>query len=165
MRAILAMDNKNGFGKNGKLPNFKKYAPNDLQQFKEYTMNKTLVMGSRTFWSLPVRPLPGRKHVVITSDPNNELFDQYRKETLFVTMGDFLKRYSSNHDWIVIGGAKILQALYPYLHEVRVTVVNADLECDVFVSEFMGRLLLWRFAVVASSETHCVGEFNRTLTF
>ena len=162
MRAIIATDNKNGFGKNGALPDFKRYAPNGLNQFKEYT----LVMGATTFWSLPVRPfLPGRKHVVITSNPKNELFDQYRNKALFVTMEDFVRRYSSNHDWIVIGGAETLRALYPYLHEVRVTTVKTDLECDVFVSELMGRLLSWRFVLIESTETHYVGEYTRTLTF
>ena len=156
---------KNGFGKNGELPNFKRHAPNDLKQFKEYTTGCTLVMGSTTFWSLPVRPLPGRTHVVITSDPKNESFDQYRKEILVVTMDHFVERYSSNHDWIVIGGAKTLEALYPYLHEVRVTTVNIDLECDVFVNAFMGRLLSWRFAVLESSKHHVVGQFTRSLTF
>lgn len=165
MKAIIAVDCKNGFSKQGKLPDFKRYAPNDMKQFRDYTMNGTVVMGSVTFWSLPVRPLPGRKHVVITSNPQNELFDQYREEVIFVTMDDFLYRYSSNHDLIVIGGAKILQTLYPYLHEIRVTSVNVDLECDKFVNDLMYKLMLWRFSFIESSEKYYIGEFTRTLTF
>jgi len=46
-----------------------------------------------------------------------------------------------------------------------VTTVNAELECDVFVSELMEKLLLWRFAMTESSDNHYVGEFTRTLTF
>ena len=96
MKAIIAVDINNGIGKNNKLPDFKSYAPNDMKEFREYTTNKTVVMGSKTFWSLPKRPLPNRENVVITTNPNNKLFDQYRKEIRFVTMDDFVQWYSSN---------------------------------------------------------------------
>ena len=41
----------------------------DLKRFKEITMNKTIIMGRKTFESLP-KVLPGRKHIVITRDTN-----------------------------------------------------------------------------------------------
>tara|TARA_Y100000389_G_scaffold156498_1_gene157396 strand:+ start:105 stop:473 length:369 start_codon:yes stop_codon:yes gene_type:complete len=66
-------------------------APENLQQFKEYTMNKTLVMvvaGAAVVRSL--RRIRRTNYLINTE-----------KIPFFVTMGDFLKRYSSNHDWIV----------------------------------------------------------------
>ena len=65
MKCIIATDMYNGIGKNNTLPwkNSK-----DLNRFRELTENSTMVMGSKTFFSLPInkRPLPGkyRKSIV-----------------------------------------------------------------------------------------------------
>ena len=61
---IVAMDSNNGIGKNGCIP---WHVPEDLVHFKQYTNGKTVVMGRKTWESLPVKPLPNRDNIFLTS--------------------------------------------------------------------------------------------------
>ena len=60
--AIVAVDNNWGIGYNGKLL---ENIPNDLKHFKELTTNNIVVMGSKTWDSLPNKPLPNRFNIII----------------------------------------------------------------------------------------------------
>lgn len=62
---VVAVARNGAIGRDGDLP---WHLPGDLKHFKDTTMGGTMVMGRRTFESFP-RPLPGRRHVVMTSDP------------------------------------------------------------------------------------------------
>ena len=62
---VVAVGENGAIGRDGGLP---WHLPADLKHFKDTTMGGTMVMGRRTFESFP-RPLPGRRHVVMTSDP------------------------------------------------------------------------------------------------
>lgn len=71
MEIVVAADNRNGIGKDGKLP---WYLPMDLQRFKRLTMGKTVIMGRRTWDSLPdkFRPLP---EPAVSNEDDDELHD------------------------------------------------------------------------------------------
>ena len=60
---IVAMSQNGVIGKAGKLP---WHLPEDLRHFKELTMGHPIIMGRKTFESLPKKPLPGRKNIVLT---------------------------------------------------------------------------------------------------
>jgi dihydrofolate reductase len=60
---IVAMTKNNIIGVNGKLP---WHYPEDLKQFKNKTLNSTIIMGRFTWESLPQKPLPHRRNIVIT---------------------------------------------------------------------------------------------------
>ena len=62
--AIVAVDNDWGIGYNGDLL---EHIPEDLKYFKNVTNGHTIVMGYNTYMSLPVRPLPNRKNIVLTT--------------------------------------------------------------------------------------------------
>ena len=64
--AIVAVDNNWGIGFNGDLL---ERIPEDLRYFKEITENNWIVMGRKTWDSLPKKPLPNRPHLVITNNP------------------------------------------------------------------------------------------------
>lgn len=66
--AVFAMDEMCGIGKNGTLP---WHIPEDMKHFRDLTMGKVVIMGSRTYESLPVqfRPLPGRTNLVLSKYP------------------------------------------------------------------------------------------------
>ena len=64
--AIVAVDNNWGIGYNGKLL---ERIPEDLKYFKELTNNNVIVMGRKTWNSLPVNPLPNRTNIIITRNP------------------------------------------------------------------------------------------------
>ena len=65
VKAILACDADWGIGKDGNLP--WPHNPADLKWFKQSTLNHTVVMGKATWDSLPVKPLPNRVNVVVSS--------------------------------------------------------------------------------------------------
>lgn len=98
----------------------------DLKFFKNITMGHPIVMGRKTFESLP-KVLPGRKNIVIsTSDIRNEEIELYK------SIKDFLINYQDfNNDIFVIGGASIYSqfidlATKMYLTEIKATDVSAD---------------------------------------
>ena len=61
---IWAQDQNGGIGRDRKLP---WHIPEDLKNFKKLTINSTIVMGRKTWASLPVKPLPERRNVVLSS--------------------------------------------------------------------------------------------------
>ena len=62
---IWAQEHDGGIGKNGQLP---WYIPEDLKNFKKITLNSTIVMGRKTWDSLPFKPLPKRKNIIFTKN-------------------------------------------------------------------------------------------------
>lgn len=64
--AIVSVDEKMGIGANGKL--LASY-PEDMKFFKAMTTGHVVVMGRKTWDSLPIKPLPNRTNIVITSKP------------------------------------------------------------------------------------------------
>ncbi len=128
MRAILAVDEKWGIGKNGDLLC---HLPGDLKYFKETTMGKTLVMGRVTLESLPGgKGLPGRRNIVLTRDPDY-LVDGVEavssEEELWSTLTGV-----KPEDVFVAGGAQIYEMLLPYCDVVLVTKIYKDFEADCF---------------------------------
>lgn len=123
---IIAAVASNGvIGSNNKLP-FD--LPTDRKRFKELTGNDPVVMGSKTFFSLPdrFRPLPNRENIVLTRDKGK--FSQVRG----ITISDFetvLKRSKTENVW-VIGGSEIYALALPHAQIMYMTNVHADLEGD-----------------------------------
>jgi dihydrofolate reductase len=105
----------------------------DVQRLKAMTMGKPVVMGRKTFESLP-RPLPGRTNIVVTRDPN------YRAAGAVVTwsfadaraiaLGDALRRSAT--EIAVIGGAEIYAQWMDSADRLEVTEVHARPEGDTF---------------------------------
>ena len=61
---IWAQDINSGIGKNGKLP---WHISVDLKNFKKITLNSTVIMGRKTWESLPIKPFPNRENIVLSS--------------------------------------------------------------------------------------------------
>ena len=117
---IWAQDNNGGIGKGSKLP---WYIPEDLQNFKKLTVNSTIVMGRKTWASLPVKPLPDRRNVVLSSnaiaDVENYPSIEQCLETLF---NDEVKKI------FVIGGAQIYRLFIHRSDELHMTLVDEETE-------------------------------------
>lgn len=92
--AIAAMTSDRVIGKNNTLP---RYLPDDLKRFKEHTTGHTVVMGRKTYESLPerFRPLPNRNNIVITRNKDTTLY-QDKDVTIFHSTEEFLTRYEDN---------------------------------------------------------------------
>jgi dihydrofolate reductase len=98
--------------------------PEDQARFKELTMGHTVVMGRRTWESLPakVRPLPGRRNVVLTRQTGFMVEGATVVQSLDAALGD--------SDTWVIGGEQIYTLAMPRANRCEVTEVDIDLPPD-----------------------------------
>ncbi|HYI47594.1 MAG TPA: dihydrofolate reductase [Allosphingosinicella sp.] len=124
---VVARAENGVIGRNGGLP---WRLPADLKHFKAVTMGKPMVMGRRTFESLPGL-LPGRRHIVLTRDP------EWRADGVEVArdVPDAL-RIADAAQISIIGGAEIFQLFLPLADRVELTEVHARPEGDTFIPAF-----------------------------
>ncbi len=103
------------------------HLPEDLRLFRALTTGSTVVMGRRTWESLPprFRPLPGRTNVVLTSDPTWSAEGARRA----ASVAEVLARYDSL--W-VIGGGAVYSAFLPHADRLVVTDVDVAVEGDTW---------------------------------
>jgi dihydrofolate reductase len=128
---IAAFDDNRGVGIENKLP---WYFPEDLKHFKNITMGKNMIMGKKTYDSLP-GILPGRKHIVLTTDvsikSNNE-------NVIFVnSLNDCLSLIEKleNKNNIVIGGGNIWNLFLPYINKFYITHIFGSYQVDTYFPE------------------------------
>lgn len=104
----------------------------DLKFFKNTTMGHPIVMGRKTFESLP-KVLPGRKNIVIsTSDIRKEEIELYK------SIKEFLINYQNfNDDVFIIGGASIYSQFIDLATKMYLTEIKAtDSKADVYFPKF-----------------------------
>jgi len=105
----------------------------DLKRFKKITYGKTIIMGRKTFESLP-GVLPNRKHIVITKDHNYNIEDE---NVLVVhNIEDVLKYAHSEEEAFVIGGGEIYTQLLPYCTKLYLTKVISEKKGDTYFPQF-----------------------------
>lgn len=109
------------------------HIPRDLKRFKKITYGKTIIMGRKTFESLP-GILPNRKHIVITRDHNYSIKDE---NVLVVhNIKDVLKYAHSKEEAFVIGGGEIYTQLLPYCTKLYLTKVISEKKGDTYFPQF-----------------------------
>ena len=112
-------------GKDNRLP---WHLPEDLAHFKRTTMGCPVIMGRKTWDSLPprFRPLPGRLNLVLTND------HAWRAEGAEVvhSLSDALARGPAGQDAWVIGGAQVYALALPLARRIVVTEIAQDFEGD-----------------------------------
>lgn len=119
---VLARAINGVIGKEGKLP---WHIPGDLRRFKQLTMGSAMIMGRKTFDSLP-GILPGRQHIVMTHDPNWNVAGVdvvHDMEGAIEAAGDT--------PISVIGGAAIFELFEPIADKIELTEVIAEVDGDV----------------------------------
>lgn len=100
----------------------------DLKRFKEITSGNTIIMGRKTFESLP-GILPNRKHVVITRDKNFKV-DSEMVEVIH-SVDEILSTYAqSSNEAFIIGGGQIYEATLPFVKKLYLTEVQNDFDGD-----------------------------------
>ncbi|WP_368490626.1 dihydrofolate reductase [Clostridium sp. BJN0013] len=105
----------------------------DLKRFKKITYGKTIIMGRKTFESLP-GILPNRKHIVITRDHNYSIKDE--NALVVHNIKDVLKYVHSEEDAFVIGGGEIYTQLLPYCTKLYLTKVISKKKGDTYFPQF-----------------------------
>ncbi|MBI5940076.1 MAG: dihydrofolate reductase [Caulobacterales bacterium] len=127
---------RNGvIGKDGKLPWRLK---SDLALFKQVTMFKPVIMGRKTWDSLPFKPLPGRLNVVLSRDgsfqPNGAVVCETFGEALEIAREQAAE--DGAEEVCVIGGAALYALALPRAHRIYLTEVDAAPEGDVLLPAF-----------------------------
>ena len=130
LSAICAVASNNVIGGNNTLL---WRLPEDLKRFKELTMGKTMVMGRKTFESLP-GVLPGRTHIIITKDtdynPNHE------RVKVIHSLDEIINNFRDNDvEMFIVGGGEIYKQLLPYCDKLYLTKVLKDFEGDTCFPE------------------------------
>jgi dihydrofolate reductase len=127
---LVAMDEKRGIGKDGKLP---WRLSSDLRRFRELTMGHTIIVGRKTFESIG-KALPGRQTIVVTRNPH------YRIEGCLIAgsvqAAIELAGARGEHEAFVIGGADIYAQALPVADRVYLTEVQTEVAADTFFPEF-----------------------------
>ena len=137
--AIAAMDTKRVIGNKGKLC---WHLPQDMKRFSELTKGHTVIMGRKTYDSLPekFKPLPNRKNIVISQSLKN-----IPKHPEVSVCNSFLKALREIENGViemqgsiiwVIGGEQIYRASLQHWEEVYLTIVKGEHQGDVFFPDF-----------------------------
>ncbi|MBE2220872.1 MAG: dihydrofolate reductase [Anaerolineae bacterium] len=122
---IAAMDKNKVIGQNGRLP---WRLPADMQRFVTLTMGKPVIMGRKTYESIPARfrPLSGRTNIIITSKA-----DYDAPGCLVVTSPEAaLAAAGAAAEVMIIGGSSIYQAFLFQAHRLYLTLIDAEFEGD-----------------------------------
>ena len=136
---IVAMDQGRVIGFNNQLP---WHLPDDMKRFSRLTSGNTVLMGRKTYQSLPerFRPLPNRKNIVITRSPDT--FECAESVSVFNSPDAAIEFFEKHPDQLlgqilwVIGGGEIYQQMLPMVDQVYVTEVVGKHEGDVFFPIF-----------------------------
>jgi len=128
MNLIVAVTRDYAIGKNNDLLF---HLPKDLAFFKEKTLNKVIIMGEKTYYSLPKRPLPKRTTIVLSNNPNfyeegiiivrsvDELFDEVQKY--------------NREDVFVCGGASVYNLLMDNCEKAFITKIDKVVPADTYI--------------------------------
>ncbi len=133
---IVAMDKNRGIGKNNEIP---WHIPGDLKRFKKLTMGNTVVMGRKTWVSLPFRPLPGRKNIVLT---RSKVTEDFAGACVVHNIEEAFQEMQSGTDNFIIGGNQVYQRFLPYVDTLYLTIVHREFDVDTYFPEF--DLKKWR---------------------
>ncbi len=109
------------------------HIPEDFRWFKKHTSGRTVVMGKRTWESLPLKPLPGRKNIVISDNPD----DCFPGCTCAGSIDEALVLMESGRENFIIGGGMIYRQFLPLAQKVYLTIVDRDFEADTWFPELV----------------------------
>jgi dihydrofolate reductase len=108
--------------------------PEDMEHFRAVTMGHPVVMGRRTWGSLPdrFRPLPGRRNVVVTRNPDWSAEGAERAGSI----DEALRLLKDEPRVSVIGGGEVYAAALPLADELLLTEIDSEVEGDTYFPRF-----------------------------
>lgn len=126
---IVALDEQNAIGNKGDLLC---YLPNDLKHFKTTTSGHTVIMGRRTFESLPKGALPNRTNIVITSDDA----ENYPGCVVVRSLEEALAQCEHEDEVFIMGGGQLYRSSLPLANKLYLTRIHHSFEnADTFFPE------------------------------
>jgi dihydrofolate reductase len=125
---IVAIANNWAIGKDNQLL---WHISRDLQRFKKITLGHQVIMGKKTYESLPFRPLKNRTNVVITDNPD----DKFVGCITIYSIQQALDLCNDAEESFIIGGGSVYKQFLPYANKFYLTRVHKDFEADTFFPE------------------------------
>ncbi|MBC8319270.1 MAG: dihydrofolate reductase [Bacteroidetes bacterium] len=125
---IVAIASNNAIGKDNDLL---WHISKDLKRFKQITKDHYVVMGKRTYYSLPVQPLPNRTNMIITDVPDEEIDNCL----MAYSIEEAIDKMDSSKENFIIGGGSIYKQFMPHANKLYITRVHKDYEADTFFPE------------------------------
>ena len=153
IKLIAAVSSNNIIGVNGELPWL---IPADLQNFKEKTLNQTIVMGWKTWESLGSKPLPNRVNVILSR--TKKPIPRSKVVRLYSSVGEVIKKHKN---FWVIGGESVYGYFIPYTDEMYITRVITDVKTkpNDNVSHFP-RFNIWEWEHIPAVDFYEDNNFN-----
>lgn len=156
---IVAASSNNVIGVNNTLP---WHLPNDLKRFKLLTKNSIVIMGRKTWESLPEknRPLPNRLNYILTNDKNYIA----NGGIVFNSIEDVIvKLKESKTNAFVIGGGEIYKQFIPYTNKIYLTRVYKKIVGDAYLTGV--DIKEWKLSDVSLmyNENGCMYRFEEYL--
>lgn len=142
---IVAIAKNNAIGKNNDLL---WHISGDLKRFKQITTGNTVIMGRRTFFSLPNGALPNRRNIVITDCPE----DCCPGAELVQSIEEAIRVCDADKENFIIGGGMIYTQFLPIADKIYLTQVHKDYEADVFFPEI--NYTDWDISIEAEHSEH-----------
>ena len=153
---LVAVSNNMVIGVDNDLPwNLK----TDLAHFKEYTLNKTIIMGRKTFESIG-RPLPKRTNLVISRTIKEisgaQVFDSL--EAAIKKSEEINKLEDKENEIVIIGGGYLFRDTIKTVNKLLITRVDCDIEGDIFYPDI--DLTEWRLSSKESFKKDKDNDYN-----
>lgn len=129
LNIIVAYDKNMTIGKDNKIP---WHLKDDMIHFKNLTINKTIIMGRKTYESIGFKPLPKRKNIVITRDKN---FDPKNGKVKILNNIEDLRKYeNTSEDFFIIGGEQIYKKTLEMgiINKIYATEIEKTFEGDTY---------------------------------
>jgi dihydrofolate reductase len=121
---IAAIDLNFGIGKDGQLL---AHLPEDLKRFKKITIGHTVIMGRKTFESLPNGPLPGRKNIILSTK-----LEAVKNAIICPNLHCVFEHCDKQNENFIIGGSQIYKLFLPFVDKFYLTIIQHVFEADSF---------------------------------
>ena len=107
------------------------HIPEDLKRFKRLTTGNAVIMGKKTWDSLPWKPLPGRKNIVLTDNQK----DSFEGAVTAFSIDDALKCCDNGEEIFIIGGGSIYRQFMSIADRLYITHVHKKAPADIYFPE------------------------------
>jgi len=122
---IAAVAEDNGLGKDNELL---WHLPGDLKRFKKLTWGQCIIMGKKTWESLPRKPLPGRKNIVLTDVPGECIECSYTAYSI----EDAVSKCEPGEEIFIIGGGSVYRQFMAIADRLFITHVHQTAPADTW---------------------------------
>ena len=125
---IVAIAENNAIGKDNKLL---WHLPDDLKRFKRLTSGHPVIMGKKTFESLPIKPLPNRTNIVLSDIPD----DKIDGCVMAYSIDDALSKCPEGEECFVMGGGMVYNQFLEIADRLYITFIHKYFDADTFFPE------------------------------